>query len=140
MDKDSIDYGGCSLMVNGKHVIFRIAKTTPTKLGQFVTLWKRVNGSLPLPFHEDDLVDLFVVNVQKDAHFGQFIFPKSALIKHSVMSSKNKKGKCAMRVYHPLDIVTSTQAIHTQKWQLKYFQSFTMNQTSNTNRIRHFYS
>lgn len=140
LDKNSTDYGGYSLVVNGKHVVFRIAKTTPTKLGQFVTLWKRIGNSLPLPFHEDDQIDLFVVNVSKGAHVGQFIFPKAALIKQGVMSSKNKKGKCAMRVYHPWDIVTSTQAIRTQKWQLKYFQSFTMNQTSDTNRLRHFYS
>lgn len=139
-DKNAAIYGGCALMVNGKQVIFRIAKTTPTKLGQFVTLWKRIGTSLPLPFHEDDQIDLFVVNVRKENHLGQFIFPKSALIKEGVISSKNKKGKCAIRVYHPWDIVTSTQAIRTQKWQLQYFQSFTADQILDKQRIKSFYS
>jgi len=140
IDKNCIDYLGCSLKINNQHVIFRVAKTTPTKFGQFVTLWKRVNNSLPLPFHIDDYIDFCVVNVSKGSEVGQFVFSKSVLVKHGVLASKNTKGKCAFRVYHPWDIVTSTQAIRTQKWQLNYFHSFDLEKSLDIKRILSLYS
>lgn len=138
IDPNCTDYAGCSLKVNDKRVIFRVAKTTPTKLGQFVTLWKRINNSLPLPFNESDHIDFFVVNVNKGRDVGQFVFPKSAFLKNGVMASQNKKGKCAIRVYHPWDMLTSTQAIRTQKWQLNYF--YILKHPLDTKRIQSLYT
>ena len=54
-------------------------------------------------------------------NFGQFIFPKSALLQHSILSKNGIGGKRAIRVYPPWDIATSHQAKNTQLWQLKYF-------------------
>ncbi len=44
-EAESADYGAATFALDGAPVRFRVAKTTPTKVGQFVTLWKR--GVLP---------------------------------------------------------------------------------------------
>lgn len=37
----SSEYGACRLGLDDYTIVFRVAKTTPTKIGQFVTIWKR---------------------------------------------------------------------------------------------------
>ncbi|QIP41117.1 hypothetical protein G9444_3873 [Rhodococcus erythropolis] len=40
-ESEGAEYGAHTLTVNGLPTVYRTAKTTPTKLGQFVTLWRR---------------------------------------------------------------------------------------------------
>ena len=40
-EAESVDYGACRAELDGKRLVLRVAKTTPTKTGQFVTIWKR---------------------------------------------------------------------------------------------------
>ncbi|EKD72557.1 MAG: hypothetical protein ACD_45C00643G0006, partial [uncultured bacterium] len=61
-------------------------KITPTKVGQFVTLWKRINNGPIQPYDVSDPVDFFIVSARKDDCFGQFIFPKSVLRDQAVLS------------------------------------------------------
>ena len=42
MDAESAEYGACTFTLNDLSIRFRIAKITPTKVGQFVTLWERI--------------------------------------------------------------------------------------------------
>lgn len=120
-EAESVEYCACSFKLNGMAVRFRTAKITPTKTGQFVTLWKR-NGTGPIePYQSSDEIDLFLVMTKKYGHFGHFVFPKSALIEHGILSNNGKEGKRAIRVYPPWDETTSRQAMKTQKWQLEYF-------------------
>lgn len=120
-ESESKEYDACQFKLNGLDVISRSAKVTPKKAGQFVTFWNR-NGNGPIePFHESDPIDFFVVNIQAEDKFGQFVFPKSELIKKGVISTTKKEGKRAIRVYPIWDIAKSKQAIRTQKWQLDYF-------------------
>ncbi|WKK77639.2 MepB family protein [Marivirga salinae] len=120
-ESESKEYDACQFKLNGLNVISRSAKVTPKKAGQFVTFWKR-NGNGPIePFHESDPIDFFVVNIQAEDKFGQFVFPKSVLIKKGVISTNKKEGKRAIRVYPIWDIAKSKQAIRTQKWQIEYF-------------------
>lgn len=120
-ESESSDYGACNFKLNGLHVICRNAKITPKKVGQFVTFWKR-NGNGPIePFFETDQIDFFTVNVQTKTQCGQFVFPKSVLIKKGIISTSNKEGKRAFRVYPAWDIAKNKQAERTQKWQLNYF-------------------
>jgi hypothetical protein len=120
-EAESAEYGAHTFELNELSVIFRTAKITPTKTGQFVTLWKR-NGKGPIePFEDSDPVDLFVVSVRKDNRFGQFIFPKSILCKKNIVTHNGKEGKRAIRVYPPWDVTVSKQAQKTQQWQLDYF-------------------
>ncbi|MCC7005361.1 MAG: MepB family protein [Ottowia sp.] len=121
-DIESAHYSGCRFQLNGRTIIFRVAKTTPTKLGQFVTLWKRPQpGSAIAPFDEHDAIDFFIVCTSNTTHHGQFIFDKNILIKNGVLSSSAHMGKRALRVYPPCSRPLSKEAIRTQKWQSPYF-------------------
>lgn len=121
MEKESIEYGAYTFELNGSFIRFRVSKITPTKIGQFVTLWKRIGNGPIQPYDNADPVDFFIVSTRKDNHFGQFIFPKSSLCQQKVLSINGKGGKRAMRVYPPWDNTVNPQAQKTQKWQMDYF-------------------
>jgi len=45
LNTESLEYGACSFLLNGMAIQHRVSKITPTKSGQFVTIWKRnING------------------------------------------------------------------------------------------------
>lgn len=44
IEKESSEYGACKFKYSSMNITFRSAKTTPTKIGQFVTLWKRIGN------------------------------------------------------------------------------------------------
>ena len=120
-EAESSEYGAYTFEVNTLSVKFRVAKITPTKIGQFVTLWKRIDKGPIQPFDFTDPIDLFIISTRKDNRFGQFVFPKSVLCEQGIISTNNKEGKRAIRVYPPWDVTLSKQAQKTQKWQLDYF-------------------
>jgi hypothetical protein len=135
IEAESSEYGACTFALNSLNILFRTAKITPTKTGQFVTLWKRINQGPIQPFDSNDPIDLFIISIRKDNHFGLFIFPKSVLITKEIVSDK-KEGKRAIRVYPPWDVTTSKQAQKTQKWQLDYFLEITQNQIMDLKRAK----
>lgn len=120
-EAESAEYAAYTFKLNNHSILFRAAKITPTKIGQFVTLWKRKAAGPIQPYDECDKIDYFIISCQKDNHLGQFVFPKSVLIAQKVLSKRGKGGKRAIRVYPPWDIPTSSQAQKTQSWQLAYF-------------------
>lgn len=123
-EQESSAYGACNFLLENKQVKFRVAKITPTKIGQFVTLWKRADdASAIMPFDEADTIDLFICSVRKESEMGQFVFPKSALIEHGYVSKNGSGGKRAIRLYPPWDTPESAQALKTQRWQAIYFIS-----------------
>ena len=137
IEVESKEYNACSYELNGSNIISRNGKITPKKVGQFVTFWKR-NGNGPIePFNEKDKIDFYTVNVRTEKEFGQFVFPKSILIKKGIISTANKEGKRAFRVYPTWDIAMSKQAERTQKWQLKYF--YEINDSINFNKVAELY-
>ncbi|CAD5281974.1 MULTISPECIES: MepB family protein [unclassified Imperialibacter] len=121
MGEESREYGACTFRVNSFLVIGRDGKQTPKKSGQFVTIWKRVDSGPTQPFAATDPFDFFVINSRKGDHFGQFVFPKAALIKHRIISQPSVRGKLGMRVYPPWEVAESKEAMKTQDWQLKFF-------------------
>jgi hypothetical protein len=129
IEKESSEYSALKFELNKFKVIFREAKITPTKIGQFVTFWKRINKGLIQPFDSSDDFDLFVVNTKTDNHFGQFVFTKEILIQQGIITHNNKEGKRAIRVYPPWDIAINKQAQKTQKWQLNYFLEIPLDKT-----------
>lgn len=139
-EPESAEYGACFFDLNGLAIRFRVAKITPTKVGQFVTLWKRKGKGPIQPFDKADPIDLFVINVRSDHHFGQFVFPKSVLCQHDIVSQEEKGGKRAIRVYPPWDKTTSRQAQKTQAWQLEYFLEIPENKTVDNVRVEKLYS
>ncbi len=118
---ESKEYAACNFMLNGRSVIYRVAKITPTKHGQFVTIWQRDNQGIIQPFDIKDDISYIVVTTKNGDNFGQFVFPKKVLIEKGILSQIDKKGKLAIRVYPPWDILSSSQAIKTQLWQNTYF-------------------
>lgn len=120
-DKESKQYGACTFELNGMKIIGRTAKITPKKSGQFVTLWKRIDQGPIQPYDAFDPIDLVVINIVENHHFGQFIFPKEVLLAKGVFTKPSKEGKRALRVYPPWDEANNKQAKSTQKWQLDYF-------------------
>jgi hypothetical protein len=120
-EKESADYAAHTFNISTHTVKFRAAKITPTKTGQFVTLWKReANGPIQ-PFDTSDRIDLFIISARSKAHFGIFIFPAGVLLERRILSGNGKEGKRAMRIYPPWDTAVNPQAIKTQQWQLNYF-------------------
>lgn len=120
-ETESTEYGACRFELNGRKVISRSAKITPKKIGQFVTFWKRNGKGTIEPLDENDPIDFYTIGVRAGNKFGQFVFPKSVLIKKGIISTNRKEGKRGFRVYPNWDIVKSKQAERTQKWQLDSF-------------------
>lgn len=117
------DYLAYRFHVNDKKVLFRMSKITPTKSGQFVTLWKRNELGITAPFDANDPFDLIIIACKSDPNLGVFIFSKFALLQHQIISVHGKGGKRGMRVYPPWDTAESKQAKKTQTWQTDYFFS-----------------
>ncbi|MGW6024782.1 MepB family protein [Streptomyces sp. NPDC055099] len=118
---ESAEYAAHEFTLDGRPVRFRAAKTTPTKVGQFVTVWKRSKAGPIAPFDAADPVDLFVVSTREHGHFGQFVFPKDALRVRGVVSEDGAGGKRAFRVYPPWVVTTNRQAGRAQAWQADFF-------------------
>ncbi|MEU5145772.1 MepB family protein [Streptomyces yangpuensis] len=120
-EAESADYGACAFTLDGLAVRFRVARTTPTKAGQFVTVWKRSAGGPIRPFDAADPVDLFVISTCEGDRFGQFVFPREVLRERNIVSTNGVGGKRAFRVYPPWVTTTSRQAAATQAWQVEHF-------------------
>ncbi|WP_313640028.1 MepB family protein [Paenibacillus sp.] len=127
LEPQNEEYGAYVFNLNALSIRFRVAKITPTKVGQFVTLWERSGDGPIQPYDVSDQVDYYVISTRKENHFGQFIFPKAVLGDRDVLSDRGEGGKRAMRVYPPWDSPTSTQAQKTQKWQSEYFLEIPIN-------------
>ncbi|MFF3096458.1 MepB family protein [Streptomyces cyaneofuscatus] len=122
-EPESAEYAAHRFTLDGQSVAFRVARTTPTKVGQFVTVWQRSADGPIRPFDADDGVDLFVISSRDSGHFGQFVFPREALCERGVMSRNGAGGKRGFRVYPPWATTTSRQAGSTQAWQVNHFLS-----------------
>jgi len=135
-EAESGEYGACQFEVEGKRVLFRVANTTPTKIGQFVTMWKRPSTQDEImPIDYDDGIEFVFVSVFDHTHRGLFIFDRHVLAKKGVMSMRGKEGKRAIRVYAPWVKPIVKQEITTQKWQLQHFVSPASGEMS-ANKVR----
>jgi len=115
-------YDAGTFQLSSRTVRFRVAKITPTKIGQFVAIWEKDENNKNQPYSYNDAPDLLVITTFKgENEFGQFIFPKDILYRQNIFKCVATKGKMAMRVYPSWDHPTSKQAMKTQEWQLPYF-------------------
>ncbi len=121
LHSESLSYGACSFVINGKRVEQRVSKITPTKTGQFVSIWKRNENGLTQPIDSSDNIDYLIIIARSDKNFGQFIFPKSVLMENGIFSKNGKGGKRGIRVYPPWDLASNNQALKSQQWQSNYF-------------------
>jgi len=123
-DPECKEYSGFNFMANHLKIKFRVSKTTPTKTGQFVTLWKRNEKGETTPFELNDNFDFYLIASFKDSFSGIFIFPKKILSEKGILSEGKKLGKRGIRVYPAWDVTESQQAKKTQAWQTAYFMEF----------------
>ena len=123
IDSESEEYLACFFKLNSCQIIHRLSKITPTKIGQFVTIWKRNDKGITAPFDYSDNFNFIIITSKSGENLGQFVFPKSVLLEKGIISNNNTSGKRGIRVYPPWDIPTSKQAEKTQNWQTKYFYS-----------------
>ncbi|WP_201508770.1 MepB family protein [Psychrobacter alimentarius] len=122
---ESIEYGALKFTLNGQRIIYRQAKTTPKKIGQFVTIWKREHPNSEIaPIDLKDGVDWVIIAANEGTNFGVFVFSAQLLAKKGVFSEESKVGKRAMRVYAPWTNPTAAQAKRTKNWQTKCFFDF----------------
>lgn len=139
-ESESKEYAACTFKLNSLNIAYRSAHTTPTKIGQFVTLWKRIASGPIQPYDLSDVIDFFVVSVATSEHFGQFVFPKQILFEKDILSKDGNGGKRAIRVYPPWDTTESAQAKKTQKWQLNYFLLIPDQQPVDTQQVKKLYA
>ncbi|WP_244300134.1 MepB family protein [Priestia megaterium] len=103
-------YGAGIFQLNSKAIRFRVAKTTPNKVGQFVSFWEKDATHKNQAFSDGKATDLLVINTFTSTNrFGQFIFPKEILLKQKILKTATTKGKMAIRVYPIWDKPTSKQ-------------------------------
>lgn len=114
-------YSACSYELAGKIIEYRASKITPSKTGQFVTIWRRNKEGITQPHDSSEEMDFIIISSGKDDNFGLFIFPKSVLLSKGIISQNGEGGKRGIRVYPPWDMVSNKQAEKTQSWQKKYF-------------------
>ena len=121
LNAESVEYAACSFELDGKKIEHRVAKITPTKNGQFVTIWKRNQDGITEPFDQNDAIDFIIITARSGDNLGQFFFPKWILADKGILTHNGKSGKRGIRVYPPWDKPESKQAEKTQNWQLAYF-------------------
>lgn len=70
-------YGAGIFKIDSKTVRFRVANTTPTKIGQFVAFWEKDQDNVNQPYDYETAPDLLVINTfEKENKLGQFFFSK----------------------------------------------------------------
>jgi hypothetical protein len=139
-EKESQQYAAFRLQVNNHKIIFREAKTTPTKIGQFVTLWKRISNTPIEPFQDADDFDFVIIKTKTAVNKGLFVFSKDILIQKGIISTDKKLGKLGFRVYPIWDKTENNQAKKTQNWQTNYFIELPSDQAINLELVKKLFS
>lgn len=115
------EYGAIVAEIGCGTARFRVGKVTPTKVGLFVTVWRRAGDGSTEPFAAEDGTDVLVVTVREGKRFGEFVFPTSALAEHGIVSTAGRGGKRGFRVYPPWSVTATGQASRSQAWQCEFF-------------------
>lgn len=133
---ESLEYEACSFEIKSKNIEYRCSKITPTKIGQFVTIWKRNELGITEPFSDLDNIDFVIITSQNEYDIGQFIFPKEILIEKGVFSTNKKGGKRGFRIYPLWDLTNNKQALKTQNWQIPYFVIINLDNQRSFERVK----
>lgn len=139
-ESQNAKYGGGKFTLSSKTVRFRVAKTTPTKSGQFVAFWEKDKNNKNRAFHYNQAPELLVINcIGDNREFGQFIFPKEILLKRNILRNDTSKGKMGIRLYPAWSLPESEEALKTQAWQSEYYIDLTNTNTISKNKLLRLY-
>jgi hypothetical protein len=136
LNAESVEYSACTFVLNGKNIEHRVSKITPTKTGQFVTIWKRNKDGITEPYDISDTLDFIIITARNNENLGQFIFPKSVLANKGIITQNGKEGKRGIRVYPPWYKVSNKQAEKTQSWQTNYFLAIKTDHSTDLSLIK----
>ncbi len=120
-ENHNYEYEGISFSIADNTYRSRLAKLTPSKKGYFVVFWKKNDTNKNQAYSYDESPEKIIISVIDNELQGQFIFPKSILLKQEVLRTGNSKGKMAIRVYPSWVNELNQSAIKTQEWQREYF-------------------
>jgi hypothetical protein len=124
-EPESLEYSAAKFNLNNLNIVYRKAKTTPLKQGQFVTLWQRPKpGQAIAPIDLSDEIDFAIIESWQKNNGGHFIFSFKELAKRGIASKDGKGGKRGFRVYPPWSQPNSNQAQKTKGWQEINFMQF----------------
>ncbi|MET4097668.1 MepB family protein [Arthrobacter sp. UYCu712] len=118
-EPDNAEYGAV-VSVTGE-TRFRAGKLTPTKVGLFVTVWRRASDGSTKPLSAEYGPQSLVIAVREGDNLGLFVFPKSALVERGIVAIGGVGGKRGFRVYPPWSATENPQAKRSQKWQCRFF-------------------
>lgn len=135
-EAESQEYSAHRFQLHEKQIIFRVAKITPTKTGQFVSIWQRNNQGLTAPFNLNDHLDFLMIVTKTQTQIGVFIFPKKVLREQKILSDEAQDGKRGIRIYPPWNETINKQAQKTQLWQTRYFLNLTDENQIDLNRAK----
>ena len=133
---ESQKYFAHTFELNKIKVKFRMAKITPTKSGQFVTIWKRNRNGITEPYNVSDDYELYLIGTRQESKIGFFIFNKNVLSENKILSNNETTGKRGIRVYPSWSLTQNNQAKKTQNWQTKYFVEIKADNEIDINRVK----
>lgn len=93
IEDESADYGAAEFTINNHSIKFRVGKITPTKIGQFVTFWKRIGKGPILPYDLNDPFDFLIISSSAENHFVNLFFQKLCSAKKASSRQAKKKVK-----------------------------------------------
>lgn len=99
----------------------RLAKKTPVRKGYSVSLYERDENDKKQAFDMDSSSDITLINIVDGMHQGQFLFPKTVLLKHGILRKSGVKGKMTLRVYPSWETGLNAAALKELEWQTDYF-------------------
>lgn len=121
LEPENAEYGAAVSRVDESSVRWRVGKLTPTKVGMFVSSWRRTAFGSTEPFSVEGHTDFLIIAVREGAEFGAFVFPRPVLVRQGILSIGGGGGKRGFRVYPPWSRVMNAQAKRSQGWQCNYF-------------------
>ncbi|MFP7492876.1 MepB family protein [Terribacillus saccharophilus] len=119
------EYEGMLIQLEDTTYRSRLAKATPKKKGYFVVFWEKDENNKNQAYSFLESPAKVIISIMDENLRGQFVFPKSILLKKGILRSENSKGKMAIRVYPAWERELNKTAAQTQKWQQKYFVDLT---------------
>lgn len=121
VEKQNEDYGGILMTAKDATYRIRVAKQTPKKTGQFLTLWEKDEKNQNRAYMYDDFPDYLIIVCHSEEAIGLFKFSKQTLQEQGILKTNNQKGKMGFRVYPSWDVPQNSQATKTQVWQINDF-------------------
>lgn len=117
------EYEGITFKINENKYRSRLAKQTPMKDGYFVVFWEKDINQCNQAYAYSESPDKIIISIIDKNLKGQFIFPKSLLLKKGILRTVDSKGKMAIRVYPSWERSLNNAAKKTQAWQAPYFMN-----------------